>query len=207
MTSQLDVTKRCGDPWFSICTVISLLSSLSLQALGWYLVSGHLLLHLLAMLTSGVFFSFFPQCNISCRWKYFSPKPVDHLSQNLFTFFYISVVSLSLCNTAMSYLEVKEGTDDNIFTCTGFTTSQTVSWWSNGNQLISQCPPLPYKCSNSSLTHFGANRTSGSASHLTVYARNITNSTYFGTTSLKCQASTAVTCQLDLVCKYLLFVK
>lgn len=125
-------------------------------------------------------------------------------------FSFISVVSLTLCNTAWNYLEVKEDSNNNIFTCTELAATETVYWtWKTNNQdqPISHCPPLPSTCSESFFKRFRTSRISDTVSIITIDARNVSDSSAFGTTSLICEASTKISCLVDSVCKYLLSVR
>lgn len=138
------------------------------------------------------------------EFRFLKPKKHSHNIGCLF--YFVSVVSLSLCDSS-TYLEVKEG-QNNTFVCTGLTTQPNVYFYWGTTILLSTCTTT--SCSNDQYPeYFQFSRTEAISSKVTVYPGTFTDLDYLATTSLSCQQGSAanrVTCQLDVVCKYSLCV-
>ncbi|XP_025100295.1 uncharacterized protein LOC112567728 isoform X2 [Pomacea canaliculata] len=107
------------------------------------------------------------------------------------------VTSLELC-PVWNYLELKEGRDDNTFTCTGLTDQQEVSWLIN-NIVLKKCPPVPPSCHDLAYGYFNISRTSNEYYDITVLATRISDLSIFSE-NVTCKTNTeAKLCQLDII--------
>ncbi|XP_025101431.1 uncharacterized protein LOC112568368 isoform X2 [Pomacea canaliculata] len=107
------------------------------------------------------------------------------------------VTSLELC-PVWNYLEVKEGRDDNTFTCSGLTDQQEVSWVLT-NSVVKTCPPVPPSCTALAYGYFSVSRTSNQNFYITIMATRISDLSILGG-NISCQIKTELkTCQLDII--------
>ncbi|XP_025101141.1 uncharacterized protein LOC112568187 isoform X4 [Pomacea canaliculata] len=103
----------------------------------------------------------------------------------------------SECSTGDSYWEVQEGKTNNIFTCTGMSTQDTIQWysWYNNTRVSNRgsCPPRtsegsPFVCDTRGEPVFIISRTSDDTGVMVINATAARDSSLFDKGQLQCHA-------------------